>query len=320
MGGMLDSMGGFLGLSDGPQAPAGKFYNPSLNQANLQNQMYGTAGATNTLADYGQGKISSEDAMSSAMGGLDPNYMAEFQNALAAGATTGSKYATEQVQKNPILGGLYGQGGQLGQAEDKLTGLQNQGFELKPEDQSLYGQMSGNIARQFGQQGNQAANDLASRGLSSSGAAGAAFSGLAGNQNEQLAQAQQQIAQQRFQNTQQQIGQYQNFINSMGANANNAIGQQYGRQLQGAEDQRNALLAPSGGNAASNNAENSYGMQSAAFNAANKPKNAMDFFTSGMGQGLQAQGSGAMNPTGSTSPLSGAVNMAGKAAPMAAGA
>lgn len=218
--------------------------------------------------------------------------MTGFSNELAAGPLTGSKFATEQVNNNADLGGLYGPSGQLQQAEGKLTDLQNQGFNLKPEDQSLYGQEAGQISRQFGSQGNDAANNLAARGLSSSGAAGAQFSGLQGNQNEMLAQAQQQIAQQRFQNTTQQIGQYQNFVNSMGANAGNAINQQYGRQLSGVNQQTGQLAQAAGLQGGANQANNQANMAAAGFNVANTPKNFMDFATAGAGQGIQAGSSG----------------------------
>lgn len=173
-------------------------------------------------------------------------YAQNNPNQQMIGAGTGSQFATEQVQKNPILGQLFGQQGLMGQEIGKEQELQKQGFNLTPEDKTMYGQMSGDIARQFGQQSEKAAQNLASRGLSSSGAAGAAFSGLAGNQNEMLAQAQQQIAQQRFQNTMKQIGQQQQFIGQLGGQAGQAINQQFGRQLAGAQEQRAGLESAAG--------------------------------------------------------------------------
>ncbi len=151
---------------------------------------------------------------------------------LAANPTTGGMLASYNVSKDPLMqGGLDAEKQQLqtGQGlfndqSGRLTQMQNQGFQLKPEDQTLYGQTSGNIARMFGQQGNAAASNLAMRGMSNSGAAGATFSGLQGNQNEMLAQAQQQIMQQRFQNTQNQIAQQQQFMGNLNSQNNQMAG------------------------------------------------------------------------------------------------
>lgn len=216
----------------------------------------------------------------------------EFMNALATGPLTGSKFATEQVQNNPILGQLFGQQGLIGKEIGKEQQLQNQGFNLTPEDQTMYGQMSGDIARQFGQQGNQMANDLASRGLSSSGAAGAGFSGLAGNQNEMLSKAQQQIAQQRYQNTMGQIKQQQDFINQLGGQGATAINQQYGRQSSGVDTQRGALTAAANAALNQNQQVNSSGLAAANFEQANKPKNVVDIAEGAIGAAAGGFGKG----------------------------
>lgn len=297
MGGAVNSLGAFAGLGEDPKGPKALTANSALSQMGDQNSVYGSDSLMKALQGYGNGSMSQSDALS--YGNLGGAQQEGMGNALATGATTGSRFAADEINKNQTQAGLYGQGGQLGQAEGKLTELQNQGFNLKPEDQSLYGQESGNIARQFGQQGNDAANNLASRGLSSSGAAGAQFSGLAGNQNEMLAQAQQQIAQQRFQNTQNQIGQYQNFVNSMGGQYNNALNQQYGRQAQGAQQQQQGLGTQAQLQQGANSAENSANMAEANYETANKPKNFMDSATAGASQGIQAGASGGASLFGS---------------------
>lgn len=316
MGGMVDSAGGFLGTSKGPQSPDYKSKNSSLSQLNDMNSIGADKGAQTNINEYANGGMSLANALNGNYGDASSGSGSSgFAAALATDPRTGSKMATEQVQNNPILGQLYGEGGQmskqLGQYGDqygKLTDLQNQGFDLKPEDQSLYGQMSGSIARQFGQQGNQAANSLASRGLSSSGAAGAQFSGLAGNQNEMLANAQQQIAQQRVQNTMQQIGQQQQFlsqmggnINNMGANAAGAVNQQYGRNLSGVQQNADSMQKTAGLQNQANQAESEYGLQGADFNAKNKPENFMDqsiansnTASNSFAKGLGSMGAGAM--------------------------
>lgn len=274
MSGILHSVGGFLGLENGPKAAPGQFGNAGLSALN--------------------------------------NYVTNNPDAQATGATTGSNYATQQVQGNPLLSqGLEAMKGQLQTGQGlqssqmgQLDKLQNQGFNLTQGDRTQYGQEAGNIARQFGQQGNQLANSLASRGLSSSGAAGAAFSGLAGNQNEMLSQAQQSIAQQRYQNTMSQIGQTQNFLGSLNSQNNNAAGQlagqgaqdiqqQYGRQLSGAQNTQNGMAQASGLQNQANNMQNDYNTKAQDFEQKNKPANFMDFASAGMGQATQAFSGGA---------------------------
>jgi hypothetical protein len=176
---------------------------------------------------------------------------------------TGSKLATDQVQSNPILGQLFGQDGALSRSVGTEKNLQSQGFKLQPQDGEAYGQASGNIARMFGQGSANLSQDLASRGLAAapSGAAGAEFSGLQGNRTEQLAQAQMNIANQRMNNTMQRIGQQQKFITQLGQQGNTAIGDQYGRNLAGVQNQQGSL---------NDNIKNSQEQQSLQQNQANE--------------------------------------------------
>ncbi len=328
MSGALKSAGGFLGVSGGPQAPGGNFDNNGLDALNDQNRGVQSLQG-NSLMDYANRSGDTTGAIN-AIGaqGLTSNEQQGLANQLATGATTGSNYATQQVQNNPLLSqGLNAQMDQLhtGQGLESgqtgiLNNLQSQGFNLTPGDQSLYGQEAGQIANQYAQQGNQAANSLASRGLSSSGAAGAQFSGIAGNQNQQLAQAQQQIAQQRFSNTQNQIAQQQNFIgalngqnnsqaNAYSGQAANDINQQYGRQLSGANQSTSNLSTAAGLQSGANNAQNQYGMDASKFNAANTPANFMDFYSAGLGSSAQEVGAGsgqlAASQTGASAGKSG---------------
>lgn len=210
----------------------------------------GNSAVQQALQDYSSGKSSYADAMSAAKQGTanlnvpgwgEGNGQGADQalsNLFQTGAA-GNQYAAQQVQNNPLLNGLFGEGGQLQQNEAEATRLQNQGFQLTPEDHEAYGQASGNIARLFGQQEGDLSQSLANRGLASapSGAAGASFTGLQGNKNEQLANAQMNIANQRMQNTMQRLAQTQNFISSLGGQAQSAQAQQYGAQQQGANRQ-----------------------------------------------------------------------------------
>lgn len=258
MGEALKSAGGLLGFDTGPKAPQADFSNPALAALN----QYSTNNPMGQSAAQVQGN------------------------------------SVEQQGLGQMLGQLQsGQGLQQSQT-GQLDKLQNQGFNLTPGDQTMYGQESGNIARQFGQQGNQAASNLASRGLSNSGAAGATFSGLSGNQNEMLSQAQQNIAQQRFQNTMSQIGQTQNFLGALNGQNNQAAGNY---ASQGENDIANtnaanvgAMSAAGQGQLNQNNTVANYGINAANFEQQNKPQNFMDIkqgaATSALGAGSTSVG------------------------------
>lgn len=290
MGGGLDSVSSFLGTSgsQGTKVPISAG-NDGVNRMIADQTLGGAAPFNGSLQDYLNGASTSQQFLGASPGGDQ----AAWDAAAAQDPFAGSRLATSEVQNNPVLGQLFGNSGLMGQEIAKEQQLQNQGFNLTPEDQTLYGQMSGNIARQFGQQGNQTMQDLASRGLASapSGASGAMFSGLAGNQNEMLAQAQQQIGQQRFQNTMQQISQQQNFINSLGQQAGNDINQQDARQLSGVQSrqqgQQNLAQSQNQGNAIANQGN----LAAAGFQQATKPATWGDFASAGLGSLTQA-GSG----------------------------
>lgn len=279
--GIFQSLGNFLGGSQAPSLASATYYG---NQPLTDQQNYASGMMTN------------------------PNQGAVDQQ--MTGSDTGTQAATQGVQGNSILmGGLNGMQGQLqtgqdlqGQQTGILNGLQNQGYTLTPGDNSLYGQASGNIARQMGQQGNMAAAGLANSGMSASGAAGATFSGLAGNQNEMLNTAQQQIMQQRFQNTMSQIGQQQSFINSLNSQNNNAAGnvasqgasdinQQYGRQLAGSQNTASNL------NAATSQTlnDNSNKLSQYQTITGNTPQSMGDYIDSGLGAFGQSIGQSGAN-------------------------
>jgi len=166
--------------------------------------------------------------------GVSPEQSQQLSDAMAKGflseAPT-SAGAETAVTQSPIFGQLYGQGGTLGRTTAEEQQLASQGFNLTPEDRTAYGQISGDISRQFGESGQSLAQALADRGLSSSGVAGKEFSGLEGNKQEQLAQLQQQIANNRYQMNLQRLGQTRNFLSQLGSGAQQAIQGEYGREL-----------------------------------------------------------------------------------------
>ena len=274
--------------------------NPALAQLNAENAQVGDAGFQGGLQNYVNGGISGAQAMQ----GLS----AAQRDALMTGGDTGSRYATEQVQNNPIMGQIFGEGGQFGkdlafqnEAMGRERDLQSQGFKLTNDDREAYGQASGDIARMFGQSENSLSQSLAQRGLSAgpSGAAAAQFSGLGGNKNEMLAKAQTDIANKRMQNTVQRIGQQQQFINQLQQNntatgqlGNKAIGDQYGRQLSGAENRQGQLNKAAGLNIQQNAAVNEGNLQSLQDKRGAKGGTLVEGFGKGLYAGAANMGAG----------------------------
>lgn len=155
--------------------------------------------------EYYQNKNEQADRYTKFLSGIDSEQRradAYGQDQLASGAA----------------GNLYRGGGLNDRLDAEEKQLAGQGFDLTQDDHTAYGQTAGNVARLFGQQEGDASKALARRGLGSanSGAAGAAFSGLAGNKNEMLAKAQTDIAQKRYQDTSNRLQQTRNQMQSLG--------------------------------------------------------------------------------------------------------
>lgn len=162
----------------------------------------------------------------------------------------GTQMATAGVQNNPLFSSLFGNKGLQSRLDTEEQDLATNGFQLNNMDRTAYGQASGDIARMFGESENQLASSLASRGLASapSGIAGAQFSGLMGNKNEQLAKAQMQIAQNRVQSNMERLNQTRNMMSQLGQQAGQALNDQFGRQTakgdalaQGAQLRQNQI-------------------------------------------------------------------------------
>lgn len=185
----------------------------------------------------------------------DTRNLQEIANGGIKTAADNSKYynpesatqvATGQVQSNPMLSGVFGQGGTMDRTNKEEQDLASRGFSLKPEDYEAYGQASGDIARQFGQSDQSMAQALSDRGLSNSGAAGAAFTGSQGNKMEQLAGIQRKIANDRMNMNMQRLGQTRNFLSGLNQQAGNEIGNQFGRNIQGNQQFLNNSAAAQG--------------------------------------------------------------------------
>lgn len=156
---------------------------------------------------------------------------------------TGTKMATEQVQDNELLKGMFGKGGMQDRMLSEEQELASRGWSLKPEDYEAYGQASDETARMFGQEEASLANALASRGLAAapSGAAGVGYAGLAGNKYERLAGAQRKIADDRMKMNMERLNNVRNFSMQSNRLAQAAIQDQYGRNVQGVQGRQQVL-------------------------------------------------------------------------------
>lgn len=202
------------------------------------------------------------------------------------------------VQNNPILSQLFGAGGQMEQTNKQVTDLANRGYSLQPEDYEAYGQASGNIARMFGGQEQGLAQDMANRGLSNSGVAGANFSGLFGNKQEQLAGLQTQIAQNRMQMNTQRLGQMQNFLTNLGAQAQSGINSANQTNFQDATQKYQTGRAYIGDIQGQNNTYQNQTLASQGPSTASMISGGMGLASQGMGLVSGAAGMPGMGSTG----------------------
>lgn len=185
------------------------------NQANAAN----SGGLSDVMAKFGSGDMDYKSAMQAAQAEGDKSGAgggAAALNTLATGPASGQAFASNQVANDKVLGKTFGEGGLQDQVQGKNGELgQNLGadrealsgkddsYGLNQNDLQAYGQGSGNIARQFGQNEQSLSQSLADRGMGQGGnAATAQFSGMQGNKNEQLAGLQQNIVNNRIQTAQ----------------------------------------------------------------------------------------------------------------------
>lgn len=183
----------------------------------------------------GQNRQGGQDTGNIFMGG-DSRGVSEaqgrIQNAMGGLAAYSPEQAQSGIQNSELYSPLFGKQGALNQAIGQYQDLSKTGFQLQPEDLTAYGQVSGDIARQFGQSDQSLAQAMADRGLSSSGVAASQFAGSLGNKQEQLAQLQTQIAQNRMNMNLQRMGQLQNFIQGLGSQEQSAVNQKWGEEMQ----------------------------------------------------------------------------------------
>lgn len=262
-------MGGSPGVSaekaTGRGADSG---NVSLAKIQQQSDLQNNPAIQQIMQDYGSGKVDLATALSNIPGATEGDkaiHRQALSTLIATNPMAATKFATEQTMNNPMLSGLFGKDGLSSKAQDQYgTASKNidedrealkgrdESYGLKASDLAAYGQASGNIGRMFANQEQTLAQKLANRGLAAapSGVANLSYSNLYGNQNEQLAQAQQSIAQNRINTAKdlansrmnaslQRQAQAGNLASQLGDLGNRAIGDQFGRNMAGVENQYN---------------------------------------------------------------------------------
>lgn len=162
------------------------------------------------------------------MGGI--NALQGGGNLAASDPRTASLYAANQVEGNPLYAGIYGDKGYNQSLLNENNQIANTPWTLTPQDTGAYSQAAGDTARMFASSGNSLQNELAARGLGSgdNNVAGAAFSGLAGNKNEMLANSQRQIADARYAMNLNRLNSVRSQITNQQQQAMNDLGQQEG--------------------------------------------------------------------------------------------
>jgi len=186
------------------------------------------------LQRYGAGEVDLQEALASA--GQDGNTQTQLGRMLATDPQAAARFAEQQILGSGAGEQLYGDQGlmqRLAQEEGDLA--DQQAFRMGEQDYTAFGQAAGDIARRSGQQEAQLANMLAQRGLSQSGAAGAAFSGLAGNRFEQLARSQTDIAQRRVDSARDRLAQNRRMQQQLGGQFGQELGRGRAQNLQGSQ-------------------------------------------------------------------------------------
>lgn len=281
---------GYTGAQNnaGVQNVLSQFANGGMSLTDALSSLKNVGGATGSNASSG-GMSDALNATKQLYGANSPQYQQAQQAAAAQQSTNNSQAnsgltsgaisqlfsnpetaglaAQSQVMSNPVYSGLFGQGGQLGQAEQNYTGAtgnlaqdrkalsgNDPSYGLQSSDLAAYGQASNALGKQFSAQNQGLSQQLAARGLASgsNGATAQSFAGQYGNQAEQLAGLQQQISQNRI-NTAQNLAQARNasdlsqqqgagqLSTQLGSLGNQAYQGQMAANQGGAENQYNEL-------------------------------------------------------------------------------
>lgn len=179
---------------------------------------------------------------------LDEN---QFMDLLTTDSSSAQRYNQDRLRTDDLTKGFFGDGGMQDQSQadyKEQSDIAQGKSRLSEDDMGLYGQLSGNIARQFGSQEQGLAQALADRGLASapSGVAAQQFSGMYGNKMEQLANAQRQVAQQRVDNAMQNAQRTGQMAMQLGQLGQNAMSNMYNRNLAGRQQNMSEKASAAG--------------------------------------------------------------------------
>jgi hypothetical protein len=297
--GILSSLGSFLGIgsNQGPYFQAQAMQNKGLDALNSELDLKNNQSLQNAISNVSQGG-SIQDALKSlqASGGDQ----AALIGALSTAPGAGYNYASQQVANGPLTSQAFGKGGSLASAYGQESDLLKSGYNLQPEDYDAYGQAQSSIGRMFGQQEQNLASSLASRGFGVGGnPAMAQFSGLQGNKNEMLGQMQQQIAQNRMNTNMQRLAQTRQYIQGMQGLADSAQQNAFNQNMAGQQQRQNLMSSAAGQSTNAYNAQAQAGEASAAQQFASQGKNLGDALAGGITSGISGFAGGAMGTLGS---------------------
>jgi len=239
------------------------FDNTRLKDGSLLRDKFGE-GLINTWKNEGKSAADilaeHQRIMDGAQGNTYDDRAHEIETLMAVDPTTATRYAVEKLQsEDPFFNKGVESYNRAADQESKYyanadadrEALSGKGdyWSLNNQDFEAYGQAKDDLARMFGSQEASLAQALADRGLAEapSGAAVQAFSGLQGNKFEQLANAQRKIVADRVNTARdmltqranlnsQLLGQTQSHMRGLGELGENAIANQFNRQL-GAQNQ-----------------------------------------------------------------------------------
>jgi hypothetical protein len=261
VGGIFGGIGKTLGIN-GAQ---GEYFNArndnqAMDDINDRNGVLRDRALSQALQLYGQGEGSLADAMTAVRNQGSGAQQDAAADMLAIDPMSGSRFAADQLDSNPLLSRLYGSGDDsaLSRALAQEQELSSRGYSLQPEDHEAYGQALGEITRQFGASEQNLAQALAARGMAAApnGVAASEFSGLMGNKNEQLSRSQMDIAQRRMDMNRLRLRDAQADRMGLAAQGTNALQEQYDRQLSGVQQKQGALQSAAQLKTAQNQAAN----------------------------------------------------------------
>jgi len=231
--GNIDQQGAYYKKGDLKAGGVQSSLEDAIKRGNQESQAMRDAGLARSMGDYSQGDLSLQDMLAQAgQGEYAAGRMQEFAtNPLAAG-----RFAQEQTGQGPLTGQLFGADDSV--MSRNIAGLREaeEGMNrYDPTEAAEYGRARADITRGAGQQEQALAQAMAQRGMTQSGAAGAAFTGAMGNKFEQLSNTEAMLRDKTLSARRDNRNQLQNYQTQLMAHQQAAINSQLGSQFKGRE-------------------------------------------------------------------------------------